>query len=296
MRNATLTRLMATALVAGRRPAMRGHIRNNAVGYIALFFALTFGTAWAASLPKNSVGPRQIKANAVGTSEAQDNALTGQDVNETTLGTVPSAGNAQSAATAESANVATSAQNAELLDNLNSTDFLRSDAKSIDADRLDGEDSAAFARAGSEAWHEVGAPGEPAFHQDSACSWSNFDGIHNSAAFLRDRFGFVHLKGLVDADDGGFTCDAAAAIFGTIGYPIFELPAGYKPANREVNVTITNAALGRVDVQGPPQGPFHPRQGTVMVMSPTTVDNAKEWLSLDGITFRCAPSGSNGCP
>src|SRR5215208_6773810 len=126
------------------------HVRSNVIGYLALFVALS-GTAWAATqLPKNSVGPKQIKANAVRTSEAADNALTGQDVNEATLGQVPSALSAveaQTATRAESADTANSAQNADRLDDLDSTDFLRANGKAADSNLLDGQDSGAFATA-----------------------------------------------------------------------------------------------------------------------------------------------------
>jgi hypothetical protein len=143
------------------------------------------------------------------------------------------------------------------------------------------------------AWREVGATGQPPFHQNSFCSWGNFASNHNSAAFLRDRFGFVHLKGLVDADDGGGT---GGCSFGPAGDDlIFNLPAGYRPARREVFATITNGALGRVNVSGPVLNP-NQGLGAVSVDAPTTEANAKQWISLDGISFRCAPSGANGCP
>jgi hypothetical protein len=42
-----------------------GHLRSNAIAYVALFIALG-GTAYAAkALPKNSVGTKQLKSNAV---------------------------------------------------------------------------------------------------------------------------------------------------------------------------------------------------------------------------------------
>jgi hypothetical protein len=294
--------------VAGR---IRDHIRSNIYGLVAVFIALGGTTYAATQLPKNSVGAKQIKPKAVGTSEARDNAFTGQDVNEATLGQVPSAqsavsaqsaNGAQTATSAESANTASSAHNADLLDNLNSTDFLRSNAKAADADKLDGTDSSAFAQVGSEGWHEVGAPGQPPFNDGSAggfppggtCSWGNFDANHNSAAFLRDRFGFVHLKGMVDADDGT-NAPCGAAFAGQPDARIFNLPPGYRPAKRGVNVTVTNETLGRVDVDGPELS-ITWGAGAVFINPPTTFANAEQWISLDGITFRCAPSGVNGCP
>jgi hypothetical protein len=56
------------------------HIRDNVVGYIALFFALT-GVAWAAQIaPKNSVATKSIKKGAVTTAKLADGAVTGSKV------------------------------------------------------------------------------------------------------------------------------------------------------------------------------------------------------------------------
>jgi hypothetical protein len=144
----------------------------------------------------------------------------------------------------------------------------------------------------AESWHEVGSPGEPAFNNPGGdlCDWKNFDTSHNSAAFLRDRFGFVHLKGLVDAENRG-DCN----LVDKVDTWIFRLPAGYRPARREVHVTLTNGALGRISIDGPALTPGL-GAGAVSIDPPTTFANAEQWISLDGISFRCAPSGSNGCP
>jgi hypothetical protein len=203
--------------------------------------------------PAGGLGAVDLKPGSVGTSEVAADSLSGGDINESSLGIVPN------------------------------------------ADQLDGIDSTAFAQNGSEVWHEVGTLPEPTWGTSpSACYWGNWDTgapVHNSAGFLRDRFGFVHLKGLVDADDGAtYNCDFSS-------FPresrIFSLPAGYRPARRNVFATITNGALGRVNVDGPEVfavlGP-----GAVSVQASEV--NAKEWLSLDGISFRCAPSGADGCP
>jgi hypothetical protein len=80
---------------------------------IALLIALS-GTAVAASqaLPKNSVGTKQLKNNAVTSAKIKNNQVTGADVNEATLGKVPSAQNADHATAADSATNATNATNA----------------------------------------------------------------------------------------------------------------------------------------------------------------------------------------
>jgi hypothetical protein len=54
---------------------MLGHMRQNAVAYLALFLALG-GTSYAAAqLPKNSVGTKQIKKNGVRSSDIKKNAV-----------------------------------------------------------------------------------------------------------------------------------------------------------------------------------------------------------------------------
>lgn len=58
-------------------------IRNQWAGFLALFLVLTGGTAWA--LTHNSVGPRQIKPNAVHKSEMADNAVGSSEVTNRSL-------------------------------------------------------------------------------------------------------------------------------------------------------------------------------------------------------------------
>lgn len=59
---------------------IRAHIRNNVVGYVALFFALT-GVAWAAhTAPKNSVATKSIKKGAVTNPKLAAGSVTGDKV------------------------------------------------------------------------------------------------------------------------------------------------------------------------------------------------------------------------
>lgn len=81
------------------------HIRSNAIAYVALFFALAGGAyAAATTAPANSVNSAsiingQVKTadlanGAVNASKVAFNSLTGGQINESSLGTVPSASNA----------------------------------------------------------------------------------------------------------------------------------------------------------------------------------------------------------
>jgi hypothetical protein len=83
---------------------------------LALFIALSGGAYAATALPVNSVGPRQIKKsavergklknNAVDSSKVLDNTLTGEDIRESQLETVPEAALADTASDADHATVA----------------------------------------------------------------------------------------------------------------------------------------------------------------------------------------------
>jgi hypothetical protein len=127
----------------------------------------------------------------------------------------------------------------------------------------------------------VGDTGQPNFNSTPNCRWTNFDPNFAQASFRRDRLGFVHLLGIVDA------LQARDRVCGgsIYDYTIFYLPPGFRPEFREVHVALTNGALGRVNID---------TNGAVRIESPTTWDNARSWVSLDGISFRCV--SGNGCP
>lgn len=69
-------------------------------------------------------------------------------------------------------------------------------------------------------------------------SWTNYGGGWDSASYLKDVFGYVHLRGLIAN--------------GTIGdVDAFILPAGYRPAYRvlfTVDAATGSHVIGRVDV------------------------------------------------
>lgn len=80
-------------------------------------------------------------------------------------------------------------------------------------------------------WHEIGATGEPAFVN----SWINHSSIWDTAAFMKDSMGFVHIKGLVKS--------------GITNVVMFTLPAGYRPKlNQLFGVDANDGVHARVDV------------------------------------------------
>ena len=59
---------------------------------------------------------------------------------------------------------------------------------------------------------------------------------------------------------------------------------------------LSNNSPGRVNVDAD-NGDYNDFEGEVSIEDGfPTFGNAQAWVSLDGISFRCAPSGSGGCP
>lgn len=91
-------------------------------------------------------------------------------------------------------------------------------------------------------------------------SWVNFDATHSQVGYYKDAAGIVHLRGFVKS--------------GTMTTPVFTLPAGYRPAYREVYPAVANDLFGACFVD--PDGSVTPYAGSNV------------YFSLDGITFRAA--------
>jgi hypothetical protein len=112
----------------------------NVISCLALFVALG-GAAYAAGLPKNSVGTKQIKNEAVTAAKVKNGSLTGTQINASTLGTVPNATHAvsaESAAHAVSADSATQAEQANLLQGKHASDFLAANGTAQNSNQLGG--------------------------------------------------------------------------------------------------------------------------------------------------------------
>lgn len=91
-------------------------------------------------------------------------------------------------------------------------------------------------------------------------SWVPYGGVYNNPGYWKDTFGVVHLRGMVKN--------------GTMVQAIFTLPAGYRPPFQELLSTVSNFAVGAVEIT---------TAGIVMATSGTNT-----WVSLDGLTFRAA--------
>jgi hypothetical protein len=125
------------------------------------------------------------------------------------------------------------------------------------------------------------APAEP-YHDVTAfdvCNaspsvlWTNQPASADPAAYYRDPFGVVHLKGAVQC----------------LGHPsmnfIFTLPPGYRAQGIQHFPSLSGGpAFNAIEIFS---------SGEIF---PTNTPGTDALVSLDGISFRCAPSGQDGCP
>lgn len=104
-------------------------------------------------------------------------------------------------------------------------------------------------------YRKIGGAGNPAFTN----SWVNEAAGWQVAAFWRDPLGFVHLRGRIKS--------------GVVGSSAFTLPPGFRPAVSESFGTVSNGAIGKVDVL---------TDGTVVPATPSS----NVYVTLSGIYFR----------
>lgn len=263
--------------------AVRGRLTYaNVMSTLAVFGVLGGGAYAAATINSGDVVNNSLKSadlkdgDGVRSADVRDDSLaggglTGADIDESLLGQVPQAAQAG---------------NADTLDGSNSTDFLGANAKAADANLLDGKDSNVFQEVGSEAWRAL-----PLRYTGGAyCHWTAYGGGFSSPSYFRDRDGIVHLRGMIKAvpgSDPSYPCNLATG-FDQFIVSAGGMPGGYRPEATQLFTVSSNNKPGRVDVRA---------NGSIVIeVGYPTFDDAKAWLSLDGISFRCTPSGQNGCP
>ena len=156
--------------------------------------------------------------------------------------------------------------------------YLSKAGTAADSDKLDGSDATDFAPSQAEPWHDI-APA------DFGACWTNTGAAgRNVAGYYRDPYGVVHLKGSVKR----LTAAECSVV-------IFTLPAGYRPVADENQVTSNMPVdsgpwgLATITIVRSNAPPF---SGQVTFMD----GDFQHGLFLDGISFRCAPAGADGCP
>jgi hypothetical protein len=213
------------------------------ISLIALFIALGGTTYAATSLPKNSVGTKQLKNGAVTTKKIKKGAVVASKINPAGL-TVPNATHATSADSATNASHATTAVSA------------------APSGSAGGALSGTYPHPGlaaPEAWHEIGASGQPAFQN----GWTNLaPDFATTAGFYKDPFGVVHLKGVIGS--------------GTVATAAFTLPVGYRPSKEVDEAILSGGAAAPLSIFP---------SGQVLVDS-----GSNGAAFLDGVTFRVGES------
>ncbi|MDX6586199.1 MAG: hypothetical protein QOI31_672 [Solirubrobacterales bacterium] len=143
----------------------------------------------------------------------------------------------------------------------------------------------------TEALHEIGAPGEPAFGNgaEGDCLWSDGGVVNSEVGFYRDVSGRVHLSGVAAVEDGpqgdGACMDGPSEQMEDMR--AFTLPAGYRPSGPEQFFTGSFAHGASVVVNGTDEINIAGSQvapGEVIII-PTIGSEIPEGVPLGSVSF-----------
>jgi hypothetical protein len=271
----------------------------NVMSVAAVFIALGGSAIAINKIKANSVGSKQLKTGAVRTDDLADNSVTSPKVANGSLldedfkaGQLPAG--AQGPPGAQGLQGSAGAQGAQgiqgppgspdtgaqILAKLAPVD---GGGSGLDADTLDGQNNfdivAGLAPKVADTVHVVNSGGgEPAFQG----GFTSASAAHGVPGFFRDGFGVIHLQGTFKLPGPG-------------GGTVFTLPAGYRPGAVRIFVSWH---FGNGSVPKPPVGvAVDATTGDVILINDLAAGLAMDdEVNLDEITFRCSPSGSNGCP
>jgi hypothetical protein len=135
-----------------------------------------------------------------------------------------------------------------------------------------------------QAWQEV-TPSGTFLCGVSQCKFINWGAGRDTLGYYRDPYGVVRLKGFLCTNDpSGPGCNVSGGPDSNTTR-IFTLPLGYRPDNTLELPTSSHGQFARVEIK--PNGDV-------------SADGNPPWqyndFYVDGISFRCGPSGKNGCP
>ena len=112
--------------------------------------------------------------------------------------------------------------------------------------------------------------------------WQDLDG-ERDVGYYRDPFGRVYLQGTATKCGSGTPGSSNR---------IFTLPPGFRPEERGLHATLAGGGGGFGDFGAVYVG----RDGGVDAVAGNFSESTFGFMSLDDVSFRCGPAGTNGCP